>query len=884
MLSQDPAKVKLMPITQAIDTLKFLHPGGEVFELCVIGPKTPSSKLWEGRAGGKKPIVAGWFKDAAAAARVAVQIEAEGVYITLNPCQEALLARADHRLKAHVDRTADHHIDKINNLLIDIDPQRPTGISSTGPKHEAALEMAQIIRADLTKEGWPDPLVGDSGNGGHLVYALDLPNDQESVDLVKAALEALALRYADQLKSKGLEIDLKVFNPGRLTKLYGSMVRKGDDTQDRPHRRAEIISLPQARRPVLPELLKKLAAAVQAQGSAQAQTKESGEGRFDLAAYLNHYRVEVAKVKPHGGGMLYCLQECIFDPSHSGNEAAIGQAQDGKLFYQCFHNSCTHTWAEARSIISGSDKLTKFIIGGNTPSSKASSAKQEAPKPPPQAGEPRKPEDKSNGEPEFTEGELLNFARASQVGDARLFIRLFKGTYCYDHAVGRWFKWGDHYWIEDELKNVLMALDQVIDVYEQQAQKCAWKRAKATREGNEILAKQAAAEETIFLKKIAQLQKKDWRKDVLEFASAGENSLGISGKEWDSSPLLIACPNGVLNLGNGGFRDGRPDDYIKTACPTEWRGQLEPAPEWDKFLEQIFNGDKELVSYKQRVDGYAISGQRVERVMPICWGVGWNGKGTLFETIEHTLGELAGPVPAEVLLEESKHQHKSGGAPTPEIMRLRGKRLAWASETNEGRRLNAGKVKWLTGGDTLIGRDPFGKRMVAFQPTHTLFLMTNHKPKANPDDPALWGRLHLIPFELSFVDNPTEPHHRKRNKHLADKLKKEAPGILAWMVRGFFEWKKKGLAPPPKVSEATEEYRQDQDTVGQFIAEKCKLAAGSEVKSSELFKEYRQWCADNGFNPVWGNTFGERMKAKFEWKITMNGVFYYGIGILAPNI
>ncbi len=486
--------------------------------------------------------------------------------------------------------------------------------------------------------------------------------------------------------------------------------------------------------------------------------------------------------------------------------------------------------------------------------------------------------------PEITDAELLNFARAGQVGDARLFIRLLKGKYCYDHAAGHWYQWGGHYWIEDDLKNILMALDQVIDVYERQAQKCAWNRARATREGNEILAKQAAAEETIFLKKIAQLQKKDWRRDVLDFAAAGESSLGISGKEWDSNRLLIACPNGVLDLGNGGFRDGKPEDYIKTACPTEWRGQLEPAPQWDKFLEQIFDGDQELVSYKQRLCGYAISGQRIERVMPICWGVGWNGKGTFFETIEHTWGELAGPVPAEVLLEESKHQHKSGGAPTPEIMRLRGKRLAWASETNEGRRLNAGKVKWLTGGDTLVGRDPFGKKMVAFQPTHTLFLMTNHKPKANPDDPALWGRLHLIPFELSFVDNPTEPHHRKRNKHLADKLKKEAPGILAWFVRGFSEWKKKGLDPPPKVSDATEEYRQDQDTVGQFIAEKCKLATGFEVKSSELFKEYRQWCTDNGFNPVWGNTFGERMKAKFEWKTTMNGVFYYGIGILDQNI
>ncbi len=877
------AKVKPMPITQAIDTLKFLHPGGEVFELCAIGPKTPrGQELWEGFAGGKKAIVAGYYKDPAAAARLAIQIKAEGLYVTLNPCQKALLARADHRLKANMDRTADHHIDEINNLLIDVDPKRPTGISSIDQEHVMALEMAQIIKADMAKEGWPDPLVGDSGNGGHLIYPLHLPNNQESVDLIKAMSEALALRYADQLKSRNLEIDQKVHNPARLTKLYGTMVRKGDNTQDRPHRLAQIISLPEIRQPVPLELLKKLAATIPAQEPAQPQTKEPNGRRLDVAAYLAHYGIEVVKVKPHKGGFLYGLRECVFDPSHTDNEAAIGQTQEGKLYYQCFHNSCKDcTWAGAKAIISGGDRLTDFMIGGRRAGEPTPQKPQE--KPAPKDHQVGEDEGKAQ-EPGFADTELLNFARAGQVGDARLFIRLFKGTYCYDHAAGRWFKWGDHYWIEDDLKNVLIALDRVIDIYEQQAQKCAWRRARATRDGNDTLAKQAAAEETIFLKKITQLQKKDWRKDVLEFASAGEGSLGISGKEWDSTPLLIACSNGVIDLDTGGFRDGRPDDFIKTACPTEWHGQLEPAPQWDKFLEQIFDGDRELIFYGQRLCGYATSGQRKERVTPFACGSGWNGKGTYFETMGCTLGKLAGPVPAELLLEESKHHHKSGGAPTPEIMMLRGKRLVWASETNEGRRLNAGKVKWLTGGDTLIGRDPFGKKMVAFPPTHTLFLMTNHKPKTNPDDLALWGRLHIIPFDLSFVDNPTKPLQRKRDKHLADKLKKEAPGILAWLVRGFFEWKKRGLDPPPKVLEATEQYRQEQDTVGQFIAEKCKLAAGMQVKSSEMFKEYRQWCDDNGFMAVWGNIFGESMKAKFAWKTTMNGVFYYGIGLLEQDI
>ncbi len=367
-------RVSPMPTTQVIDTLKFLHPDGAVFEVCAIGLKTPTSKLWTGKAYGKKPLAAGWFKDPVMAAKLAVPIEAEGIYCTLNPCQDALLARADHRLQAGVARTADQDIAGIKNLLVDIDARRPAGVSSTDAEHAAALEMAQVIRADLAKEGWSGPLVADSGNGGHLDYPLDLPNTQENVALVRAVLEALALRYQEQLLRLNLAIDQTVFNPSRLVKLYGTWVKKGDSTPDRPHRMARIVSLPAARQPVPVELLKKLAATAGAGATTTATTaspqakkpRADAGGWLDVEAYLAHHQVDIVKVKPHQGGMLYCLKECLFDPAHADNEAAIKQAADGKLSYQCFHKSCKrHTWAEARQKISGTDRLDRFVIGGN---------------------------------------------------------------------------------------------------------------------------------------------------------------------------------------------------------------------------------------------------------------------------------------------------------------------------------------------------------------------------------------------------------------------------------------------------------------------------------------------------------------------------------------
>jgi hypothetical protein len=178
--------------------------------------------------------------------------------------------------------------------------------------------------------------VGDSGNGAHLIYPLDLPRDDETAALLKAVLTGLARRHAEQLARLNLELDQAVGNPARLTKLYGTLARKGDNTPERPHRLSRIISLPMARTPVPIELLKKIAGEATPEDATKTTSHGQTSGHFDIAAYLDHYNVEVIRVKTHGGGKLYCLKECIFDPHHTAGESAIGQAADGKLFYQFF--------------------------------------------------------------------------------------------------------------------------------------------------------------------------------------------------------------------------------------------------------------------------------------------------------------------------------------------------------------------------------------------------------------------------------------------------------------------------------------------------------------------------------------------------------------------
>jgi hypothetical protein len=194
---------------------------------------------------GREKTISGYFDDPLKLAQCAAELDATGkytgVYVTLNPCNPALLARCCNRVRPYAEvTTSDHDILKRSWLLIDCDPKRPAGISATDKEHGRAITTACGVWDDLRGAGFGDPVVADSGNGGHLLYRVDLPNDQRSTDLVQRMLGGIAARCAPD----DVDIDLTVYNAARICKLYGTMARKGDSTADRPHRRSRILEIP----------------------------------------------------------------------------------------------------------------------------------------------------------------------------------------------------------------------------------------------------------------------------------------------------------------------------------------------------------------------------------------------------------------------------------------------------------------------------------------------------------------------------------------------------------------------------------------------------------------------------------------------------------------
>lgn len=294
---------------------------------------------------GRQGTISGYFETAAAlyAASEAYDGKVPGLYVTLNPVNRALLARAKNRLNAAAkSTTSDADIVRRMWLLLDCDAVRPADISSTDAEHQAALDRAIHIADWLTAQGWPQPVRADSGNGAHLLYRIDLPNDAAARDLVKAILEVVALRFNDAV----VTIDTSVSNAARITKLYGTLVCKGDSTEDRPHRRSTILSTPDVVAAVSLEQLQGLAALRPADPKPTYQPVTGT--RFDLQEFMRRHSLTVAREKSWNGATVYELEHCPFNPEHT-RDSSIIQFPTGGLSFQCFHNSCQGLhWKELR--------------------------------------------------------------------------------------------------------------------------------------------------------------------------------------------------------------------------------------------------------------------------------------------------------------------------------------------------------------------------------------------------------------------------------------------------------------------------------------------------------------------------------------------------------
>jgi putative DNA primase/helicase len=365
-----------------------------------------------------------------------------------------------------------------------------------------------------------------------------------------------------------------------------------------------------------------------------------------------------------------------------------------------------------------------------------------------------------------------------------------------------------------------------------------------------------------FRKRGVSLKTKRRMTDVLDMATTGiygKGGLTFSG-EWDNHPGCIPCSNGILKIDSGNLLTPERHHFIRKSSRVNFDKSVS-SEEFHAFVVQIMNESRENAAFLRRYFGYASLGHPVEDRFLFLYGKhGRNGKGTLIRCIASVLGDLARTFSPELIL--LQRNPTSSSTPRPDLMHLEGTRLAIFSEINEGRQIDSAILKNLTGRDDIAARSLFSNYIKNFAPTHSIVLQANHKPKAPAEDQALWYRAILIPFELSFVDEPRELYERKVDRHIEEKLIVNASGILRWLVQGAQEYLSGGLSIPKEITQATEGYRQENDGIGVFLREKCVLDNAFSSKREQTTQAIQEFCVDSKFKKPSRNEINDYLREK----------------------
>jgi putative DNA primase/helicase len=354
--------------------------------------------------------------------------------------------------------------------------------------------------------------------------------------------------------------------------------------------------------------------------------------------------------------------------------------------------------------------------------------------------------------------------------------------------------------------------------------------------------------------------------------ACSEEGIPVLPEQLDADPWLLNCVNGTLDLRTGFLRGHRRGDLITKLAPVEYVPDS-PCPQWQRFLNDVFEGNAALVGFVRRLLGYCLTGDVREHVLPIFWGVGANGKSTLINVMLALLGTGRDGYAYKAnrdLLMAVREKHSSM------TVALYRRRFVACVEAGQRSRLDEGLVKELTGGDVMTGRYLYGQEF-NFAPTHKAILVTNHRPEVAGTDEGIWRRPKLVPFNRSIPD-------AEQDKALPGKLLAELPGILADCVRGCLEWQRDGLAPPPEVELATADYRAEQDILGHFLEECCQQHRDLRTRASDLYARYQKWAKDSGEDAVSQRAFGLALKERgFKQYRTEYGRGWLGLALIDEN-
>lgn len=412
-------------------------------------------------------------------------------------------------------------------------------------------------------------------------------------------------------------------------------------------------------------------------------------------------------------------------------------------------------------------------------------------------------------------------------GQARMAYRLADdnaGKLLHVHGLG-WHTWDGQRWAEDQRGVAVRAVLSVL------------RRAMADSVG---LAK---FEQAQLISDVRKCESDSGIRGVLSIA-AQLLPFAATVADMDADPYPLNCANGTLDLHTLTLHPHDPAHRITKVTRAAYRPGLPIEGRWRSFLERVLP-DQDVRAFLARYVGQGLVGRVLEHSLVFLTGTGRNGKGVFYGAVAWALGDYA------TVAEPDLFMHREGAHPTGE-MDLRGRRWVAVSENDKDRKLAEATVKRLTGGDIIKARH-MRKDFVEFEPSHTAVLVTNHLPRVSGDDPALWARLRVVPFNVVL---PTE----EQNPHLPEELQLEADSILSWAVAGWRAYQERGMGEPPAVVAATDRYHTASDDIARFIEEECLPDKDARTPVGDLYSRWETWCyADRQAKLISQRAFGNEM-------------------------
>jgi len=340
--------------------------------------------------------------------------------------------------------------------------------------------------------------------------------------------------------------------------------------------------------------------------------------------------------------------------------------------------------------------------------------------------------------------------------------------------------------------------------------------------------------------------------------------------DFDRNRNQINCLNGIVDLTSGQLKQRSSKDYVSKVINIDYN-PCAKASLFETFIRQVFDHDKELMDWMQRALGYSLTGLTSEQVLFAALGTGANGKSTLIEIVSRIMNDYSTTASFNTFLSGNASDVRSMEA----VGKLKGMRLALASEADSTRKFREDLIKQLTGDAVLQGAKLHGESF-SFQPQFKLWFLVNQLPFVRDGSFGFWRRIKVIPFNRQFADD-------ERDSNLPDKLWEERAGILAWLVRGAVAYHQAftisgstGLGPCKAIDEQVDQYRYNNDLPTRFLDECTRQQKGAKVPARELYDLYCEWCRHNGDDDtISEQIFSKRMQERGLKKTRSNAGMVY---------